>query len=478
MHANSSSAALPPLCVDLDETLVRTDLLHETLLILLKRAPLSLLAIPFWLIKGRANLKHQLALRTQMEVVHLPYRTDLIEFLRAEQVRGRRLVLVTAADRLLATGVQDHLQLFSEVIASDGSLNLKGANKAQLLEERFGKRQFDYAGDSHADFAVWRSARRAIVVSDSKRFVSAISLILPVEAVFPKTTGRFWLLFKACRPHQWAKNALVFIPVLTSHRLTETHVILEGMLAFFSFSFIASSVYLLNDMLDLEADRAHAIKRSRALAAGQVLVPIAAGVCLLLFVAGVTIGILCGAGFLLFAVLYLGGNIVYSVWLKRVVMLDVVVLACFYTLRLLAGGAATGIGCSDWLLAFSVFFFFCLAIVKRYSELRELGDTTASAGRGYLRTDLESIGTFGVSSGLISVLVLVLYVMSPDVRILYQRPTLLLLLCPLFLYWITRLWFKANRGEVPQDPVVFALTDRTSYIAGVLAALVLYAATI
>ena len=478
MVANSSSAALPPLCVDLDETLVKTDLLYETFLILLKREPLSLFAIPFWLMKGRAHLKQQLALRTQIEAAHLPYRTDLIEFLRSEHARGRRLVLVTAADRLLAARVQEHLQLFGEVVASDGTLNLKGANKAQLLEEKFGEKQFDYVGDSHADFAVWRCARRAVVISDSKRFVGAINSILPVETVFPKTTGRFRLVLKACRPHQWAKNALVFVPILTSHRFTDSHVLLQGALAFFSFSFIASSVYLLNDMLDLEADRAHAIKRSRALAAGQVSLPIAVGICLFLFMAGATIGILCGAGFLLFAALYLGGNIAYSMWLKRVVMLDVVVVACFYTLRLLAGGAATGIGCSDWLLAFSVFFFFCLAMVKRYSELRELGDIAAPTGRGYLRTDLGSIGTFGVCSGLISVLVLVLYVMSPEVRILYQKPTLLLLLCPLFLYWITRIWFKANRGEVPQDPVVFALTDRTSYIAGVLAALVLYAATI
>ena len=320
--------------------------------------------------KGRAHLKHQLALRTQMEVAHLPYRTDLIAFLRSEQARGRRLVLVTAADRLLAERVQEHLHLFDEVVASDGGVNLKGTNKAQLLEEKIWEKQFDYVGDSHADFAVWRCARRAIVVSDSKRFVGAINSILPVETVFPKTTGRFRLLLKACRPHQWAKNALVFVPILTSHRFTDSHVLLQGALAFFSFSFIASSVYLLNDMLDLEADRAHAIKRSRALAAGQVSLPIAVGICLFLFMAGTTVGILCGAGFLLFAALYLGGNVAYSIWLKRVVMLDVVVLACFYTLRLLAGGAATGIGCSDWLLAFSVFFF---------SVSRWLNDTLSCA---------------------------------------------------------------------------------------------------
>lgn len=473
-----SASLNPPLCVDLDDTLIKTDLLYETFLIAIKRAPVALFLVPFWLCKGRAYLKHQLALRAEMEVANLPYRTELLHFLKAEQQRGRQLVLVTAADRLMAQRIQEHLQLFSEVVASNSSLNLKGFGKATLLEEKFGKHQFDYAGDSRTDFAVWRAARHAIVVSDRKRFIRAVNSFVPVEAVFPKTKDRFGLLMKACRLHQWAKNALVFVPIITSHKLGEPRILIAGVLAFLSFSFIASSVYLVNDMLDLEADRAHSTKRLRALAAGQVSIPLAIGACLIFFVAGIGIGIFCGTTFVLFIALYLAGNLAYSMWLKRVVMLDVVVLACFYSLRLLAGGSATGIGCSDWLLAFSVFFFFCLAMVKRYSELRGLGTVQVPSGRSYVRTDLESVGAFGVSSGMISVLVLVLYVMSPEVRILYRNPALLLLLCPLFLYWITRLWFKANRGEVPQDPVVFALTDRTSYIAGILAALVLYAATI
>ena len=277
----------------------------------------------------------------------------------------------------------------------------------------------------------------------------------------------------ARRPHQWAKNILVFVPVLTAHQLTNPHALLSAAGAFVAFSLLASSVYLLNDILDLQADRAHVSKRLRPLASGRVPIPQAIILCLCLLLAGLGVGLFGGATFLAICGIYLASNIAYSTWLKRVVMLDVVVLACFYTLRLLAGGAATGIGVSDWLLAFSVFFFFGLAMVKRYSELRSLTvrEGTPVAARGYLRSDLEPIGTFGVASGMISVLVLVLYVMSPEVRLLYRQPTLLLL------YWITRLWFKANRGEVPQDPVVFALTDRTSYIAGFFAAAVLYAAT-
>ncbi len=475
-----SPSVSPPLCVDLDDTLIRTDLFHETLFLVLKRTPQALFLIPFWLLKGKAYLKRQLALRAEMEIANLPYRTELIQYLKEEQQGGRHLVLVTAADQLLAERIQGHLQLFGDVLASNGHLNLRGAGKAKLLEEKFGRQQFDYAGDSRTDFAVWRSARRAIVISDSKRFIRAVAAFVPVDKVFAKTRGGLPTLLKAGRPHQWAKNLLVFVPVITSHKITDPHVLGQGALAFLSFSFIASAVYLLNDLLDLEADRTHPTKRTRVLAAGRLSILSMLVLCVLLLGAGTLLGFSCGRVFLGLVSIYLAGNIAYSVWLKRIPMLDVVILACFYTLRLLAGGAATGIGCSDWLLAFSVFFFFCLALVKRYSELRELSPAivAGAAGRNYVATDIEAIGTFGVSSGLISVLVLLLYVMSPEVRILYLHPTVLLLLCPLFLYWITRLWFKANRGEVPQDPVVFALTDRTSYIAGLLAVFVLYAATI
>lgn len=480
MAEDSTASSLPPLCVDLDDTLLKTDLLYETLLSVLKSNSLSILLVPFWLVRGRAYLKQRLALAADVDVSALPYRQDLLQFLRAEQKRGRRLVLVSAANRTIAERVQNYLGLFSEVIASDGTLNVKGGKKAQILEERFGRQQFDYAGDAHADFAVWRSARRALVVSNRKRFIRAVNSIVPVETTFPKSRGRFALLVNALRVRQWAKNLLVLVPIVTGHKFLDQQILGKGALAFVSFSLISSGVYLLNDLLDLQSDRAHATKRHRAIASGELSILSASMLCVVLLAAGGGIGWICGASFLLFVAIYLVGNVAYSMWLKRVVMLDVVVLACFYSLRLLGGGAATGIGCSDWLIAFSVFFFFCLAMVKRYSELRGLiGATGASSpGRGYFPSDLEAIGTFGVGSGLISVLVLVLYVMSPEVRLLYAQPRLLLLLCPLFLYWITRLWFKAHRGEVPEDPVVFAITDRTSYIAGILAAGVLYAATV
>ncbi len=475
-----SDTALPPLCVDLDHTLLKTDLFYETLILLLKRSPGLLLAIPFWLMKGKAYLKRQLAIRVQPQAGELPFREELVTFLRSEKASGRRLILVTAADQVLAESVNRHLNLFDEVIASTEKHNLKGANKARRLEKEFGVKGFDYVGDSRSDLAVWRSARKALVVTNSDRFSKFVGRVVPVEKVFSRSAGSLISLIKACRIHHWSKNLLIFVPIITAHKILEPSTLSKGVLAFFSFSFVASGVYLINDLLDLEADRRHAEKRFRPLAFGEI--SILAAICLAvgMLALGLGVGFFCGSSFLAFLAIYSIGNLGYSLWIKRIVMLDVVVLACFYSLRLLAGGAATGIGCSEWLLAFSVFFFFGLAMIKRYSELRQSVNARGEEpiGRGYLRFDLDAVGSFGVSSGLISVLVLVLYSMSPEVRVLYHRPTILLLLCPLFLYWITRLWFKAHRGEVPEDPVVFALKDRTSYLAGIFAVLVLYAATI
>ena len=470
----------PPLCVDLDHTLLKIDLLYESVFLLLKRSPFSFLSVPFWILKGRSYLKRRVAEQIVFEVAHLPYRKDLVEHLRAEQQRGRRLVLVTAADELIAQKIQEHLQIFSQVIASNGLVNMKGAAKAEQLQRRFGKSQFDYAGDSRADLEVWRWARRAIVVSNSERFIATVNALSPVEKVFPKGNGQLRAIIRASRPHQWAKNLLVFVPVVTAHRLRDVKALFDGSIAFLSFCLIASCVYLLNDILDLQSDRAHWLKCSRGLASGQLSILTAVALSAVLLSGAIALGLLSGLTFIAILAIYLCSNIAYSLWWKRVVMLDVVVLACFYALRLLAGGAATKIAISDWLLAFAVFFFFCLAIVKRYSELR--GQITLqlpeAAGRGYRQGDLDAIGTFGVASGMIAVLIIILYVMSPDVRVLYQHPTLLLLLCPLFLYWITRLWVKTRRGEMPQDPLTFALTDRVSYLTGLLAAAVLYLAAI
>jgi 4-hydroxybenzoate polyprenyltransferase/phosphoserine phosphatase len=475
-----SNRPSPPLCVDLDHTLLQTDLLFETVVLLFRRAPWTLAALPYWLAKGRAFMKHEIARRVRPDVARLPFREEMVEFLRAQKAQGRQLVLVSAADQSLAQAVEEHLQLFGEVIASNGTENVKGANKAKILETRFGRSGFDYVGDSRSDLAVWRSARRAFVVSDSARLANAVKAIVPVERIFPRSSGRrLSVQLGALRLHQWSKNLLVFVPLVTSHRILERPVLLSALIAFFSFGLFCSGTYLINDLIDLEADRAHPSKRTRALAAGQLSIFSAVLWAIVLLAAGVAVGSFCGRPFLICLGIYGVASLAYSLWIKRVVMLDVIVLACFYSLRLLAGGAATGIGCSEWLLAFSVFFFFGLALIKRYSELREsvAVEGESQGGRGYFRSDLDPIASFGVGSGMISVLVLVLYVMSPEVRLLYHRPAILLLLCPLFLYWITRIWFKAHRGELPQDPVVFALTDWASAVIGVLAAAVLYLAT-
>ncbi len=286
-----------PLCIDLDGTLIQTDLLHESLLLLVRHAPLTLPMIPLWLLRGRATVKQEAARRVPFVAARLPYRQDLLTYLRHEQTLGRRLILVTAADESIARKVQEHLQLFTEVIASDGSVNLKGREKARRLQERFGEKGFDYAGDSPADFAVWRIARRGVVVHDSERFIAKVKNVVPVEATFRKTGGKVSALFQSCRVYQWTKNVLVFVPVLTAHQLTNPRAMFAAATAFVAFSLVASGVYLFNDMLDLESDRSHPVKSRRALASGRVSIPLAIIVSLFLLLAGLGIGLIGGKNF-------------------------------------------------------------------------------------------------------------------------------------------------------------------------------------
>jgi 4-hydroxybenzoate polyprenyltransferase/phosphoserine phosphatase len=473
-------ATAPPLCVDLDGTLLKTDLLWESALGLVKSNPRALLTAPFWLTKGRAHLKRRLAESGALDAALLPYRQEVIELIDRERARGRRIVLVSAADQTFAEQVAQHLGCFDEVIASDGRRNLKGRIKRDLLVQKFGAKGFDYIGDHAADLHVWEAARNGFVVSTNRRLLqrtAALGSVSPV-AMPPGETLRTWI--KALRVHQWSKNILVLVPVITSHRVTEPAVLLEAAVAFFSFSIVSSSVYLVNDLVDLEADRGHHRKRSRAFSAGALRLSTGVVVAAFLLLAGLMLASVAGVAFAGMLVAYYAASFVYSTFLKRISGLDVLILAGFYTLRILAGGAATEITVSVWLLAFSMFLFFSLALVKRYSELKSDADTATArvTGRGYATSDLPTLSSFGICSGFMSVLVLVLYVMSEEVTLLYAHPERLLLMCPLLLYWISRMWLRTTRGQMDEDPVVFALTDRISYVLGVLAALTVAIATI
>jgi 4-hydroxybenzoate polyprenyltransferase len=463
-----------PLCVDLDGTLIRSDLLIESALALLARQPLAIFWFIGWIFRGKAYLKKQIALRVQVDPAALPYNLEVLAWLR-EQRADRRVILCTASDIRLATPVATHTGVFDDVLASDGAVNLSGSNKARALIERYGEKGFDYIGNAPVDLAVWKHARAALVVEQGTVLSSAAAKVTTVDRRFAISHGGIRAWAKALRLHQWIKNVLIFLPLLASHRILDISADATTLLAFLCFGLCASSVYLTNDLLDLPSDRLHHRKRNRPFAAGTI--PLIAGpiLAVLLLVAAFGLATLVSRQFVAVLAGYYVLTTAYSFHLKRVMMLDVIVLSTLYTTRILAGTAALHSKPSFWLLAFSMFFFLSLAMVKRYVELLSLqsrGEVKAS-GRGYDIEDIPLVQSLGASSGYLAVLVLALYVDSTASMKLYEHPHYLWMLCPLLLYWISRTWAIAHRGVMHDDPVVFAVMDRTSRIIGVIAAIVI-----
>lgn len=453
-----------PLCVDLDGTLVRSDTLFESFLKLIKQSPWSLFCIQFWLLLGRAILKRRIAERVEVDVAYLPYHEELLDWLKQQAQSGRRLILCTAADRKIAEAVAAHVGIFEQVLASEGVANLKGEGKRRCLVEAFGERGFDYAGNDRSDWLVWASARNAVVVNASERVRLGVPKTAVLETHFPglKSGLRTWV--KALRLHQWVKNVLVFLPALLAHELSGA-TLMQSVLAFLAFSLCASSVYLVNDLLDLDSDRRHVRKRQRPFASGALKLSQGLLLSPLLLLAAFAVALFLPIEF--FAVLagYYMVTLAYSLYLKRIATMDVMLLAVLYTLRIIAGGAATGIALSFWLLAFSMFIFLSLGIVKRYAELDGIKTSGGkAAGRGYQAEDLPIIRNLGVSSGYCAVLVLSLYINSPESQGVYTHPYWLWLLCPLMLFWISRVWMLTHRGEMDDDPIVFALKDKASLL--------------
>ena len=478
--ASPLAAGEPPLCVDLDGTLIRSDLLLESLWALLRRRPLFALWLPLWWIRGRPHLKREIARRAQVDVTLLPYREELLTRLRSERARGRRLVLATASDALLAAPVARHLGVFDEVIASNGELNLKGRTKRDALTTRFGEKGFDYVGDARADRLVWSASREAWVVGASARTLAQVRSENPRVRAVGSAEGRASALFRALRLHQWVKNLLLFVPLVGAHRVLDRPALGRTAAGFLAFGLVASGVYLLNDLLDLEHDRRHEGKRERPFAAGQLSLAIGAGFIPLLLLAGSVIAWAVSPPLLAVVGIYVGTTTAYSFALKRVVMLDVLVLALLYTLRIFAGSVAADVVVSKWLLIFSIFLFLSLALIKRLTELlglRERGLPSDETGRGYRPEDLEILASLGAASGYIAVVVLALFVSSDDVTKLYAHPGYLWAACPLMLFWVSRIWLLAHRGEVHSDPIVFAIRDRVSYAVAAVLAIILVVAS-
>ena len=468
------------LCVDLDGTLLRSDILVETAFELIRRNVFYLLLMPFWLLRGKANLKQEIAARVDIDPRTLPYHEDFLDYLRTEKASGRRLVLATATHEKFAGQIARHLNLFDAVIATDGTVNLSGQSKLDRLMADYGPGNFDYAGNARADLPIWREAGEAIIVNPEPGIARAAETIAEVSHKFDDRQGMVAHYVKALRLHQWLKNTLVFVPLLLAHKLGDVELLLQAGIAFLAFGLCASSVYLLNDMLDLQADRRHPTKKLRPFAAGRI--PIIHGVIaipLLLSGAMVLTAFLPWQFSMVLGAYYLA-TLAYSLYLKRAVLVDVLTLAGLFTSRVIAGGAAVTVPVSFWLLAFSMFIFLSLALVKRYVELTMIAGTSRAhvEGRGYRSVDLETLAHFGVASGYMAVLVLALYVDSAAVTLLYAQPQVIWFLCPIVLFLISRIWLLARREELHDDPIVFAIKDRRSQVAVTVGAALLWAASL
>lgn len=466
--------------VDLDGTLIHTDMLHESALRVLRDSPLHTLRIPFWLSRGKAVLKQQLASRIDFDPSSLPYNDELLEWLKIQRAGGRSLILCTASDRSIADAIANHLDIFDDVIASEGSTNVAGEHKAEALEQRFGKSGFDYVGNSLADIPVWERARRAVVVNAPPGLERKAQEICEVEQIFPPKARGFSAWRRVVRVHQWLKNFLLFVPLFASHEIANSQSWLSLLFAFFSFSLCASSVYIANDLLDLESDRLHPRKRNRPFASG--LVPAWMGILLapVLLLTSLGIGMFVGRQFLFWLAFYFALTCAYSWGLKRLMLIDCLTLALLYTLRIIAGATAVAHNPSFWLLAFSVFLFLSLAFVKRYAELEVqlLNGKEELHGRGYRTADATLIQTMGITAGYASVLVLALYLNSDAVVKLYRAPELIWGAVPVMLFWVSWMWMQAHRGKMHDDPLVFAVKDRASLAAGAIFAAVMFLGTV
>ena len=454
-----------PLVVDLDGTLTPTDTLVESVIKVIKQSPVNLLWLPFWLIHGRAGFKEKIAAKSSINVELLPYHELLLDYLRKEKAKGRRIILATAAHQSIAQAVADHIGLFDQVLATERNHNLKGATKLQAIRENVGN-SFIYAGDSRADIPIWKAANAAILVNVSQNTGKTVRQHIPIEHQLQGNDSGFTLWFRALRIHQWLINLLRVVPLLSAFSFFDVSILISMILAFLAFSLAASATYIGNDIWDLENDRAHPRKQHRPFASGRlsILKGLAASTFLLLV--AFTLALMVSSGFTLMLLLYLVLTSIYSLVLKEYMLIDVLMLSLLYTLRILAGSVAIDVSTSSWLLSFSVFIFLSLALVKRCAELVSLEQNgiTATRGRDYRVTDLTVLWPLGVGAALSSVVVFGLFINAPETQHLYKTPHLLWLAAIGLIYWLARLWVKTSRGEMHDDPVIYAAKDRGSRI--------------
>jgi 4-hydroxybenzoate polyprenyltransferase/phosphoglycolate phosphatase-like HAD superfamily hydrolase len=471
------------LIVDLDGSLVSTDTLWESVVTFLKTNPLRIIPLILWLFRGKAGFKAELTSRALPDFSTLPYHQAVLEHLHRARRNGREVLLASAANRKIVEKVARHLGIFSDVdvIASEENQNLSGKRKLQAIRSRIGDRSFEYIGDSKADLPLWEAAASAVLVDPSRtllRKTNHLSEVKVIRPAAPVRPFRAWL--RAMRVPQWTKSLFLFVPPILAHRIFESEIVITLVYAFFALSLSASAIYILNDLVDLEADRVHPTKKHRPFAAGILPIPMGLAIFPLLIGASLSIAaVALPQAFILALGFYLVLTISYTFYLKRLPIFDVIILSGLYTLRILLGAVAVSVPVTSWLLTFSMFVFMSLALLKRYLDIRLLENEHLRAveGRGYLGGDLDIVSSAGITSGYLSLLVLALYINSESVKALYTQPAILWLAIPVIFYWITRMWLLAHRGNMTEDPINFAIKDPQSYLIGAALIVIMASAT-
>lgn len=461
--------------IDLDNTLVRTDLLIEASVQYLKGNPLRIFRLIGWALSGPLTIKKNLEKRIHIDASILPYDQKVIELIQSFKAQGERVMLASASPISWVQGVSNHLKLFDGALGTDTE-NLKGLKKYQAIVEKFGTSEFLYVGDHRSDLEIWKNCKNGIVVNGSSSVIAALKMAGVSSQIINSRTSLVKAITKLLRIRQWPKNALLFLPVLAAHTFNSQYIF-ELLCGFFAFSFAASSVYIFNDLFDVNSDRRHHSKKFRPIASGEISYLNSLFLFLAMVLLSFGLGVFAGMAFVNVVLAYWFLNLFYTLYLKRQVVLDILILSGMYTIRLYAGAAITATPISNWLLAYSTFFFFGLACVKRYIELLRLKGTQAT-GRGYSFEDADIVRILGVGSGLISILVLLLYIQSPEVAQLYQDLSYMWFMVPIMLFWNARLWVLTGRGEVDDDPVIFALKDKWSWLCLIGLALTLGASAI
>lgn len=459
---------LLPLCVDLDGTLVYSDTLWELFIRALKTCPWILFLLPFFILRGKSHLKYFLFKRCGNLVNTLPFNNKLLEYLKIQKSEGRKIYLVTASNQDFAKNIVSEFDIFDDVFGSNERLNLRGKNKAKFLTEKFGSQNFAYAGNDNTDLEVWKDAGEVIVVNASNKLAQKVkeqNLEKPITIISLQKSFNLKSFFKLIRVHQWAKNLLIFVPLVMSHTYQKLANVENALLAFFALSFCASATYIFNDILDVENDRKHRTKKFRPLASGIIPLPNALCVMFVLFTCAISISLNVSLALLVMLFVYSVITLSYSFIFKRIIILDILILALLYMFRIYFGAVAISDEISFWLVSFSIFIFFSLGALKRYVEVSANKDepTKIIGGRGYTSYDAEFISMIGIGAGMMSVLTYIMYI-DAGANALYESPVWLMFGCLPILYFISKIWLMAKRSKVHDDPVVYAIKTKENYL--------------